>query len=309
MRRSFVLAVGVALLLVVSAAPAYAAAAAEGRGDSLVVLTGDAVVPVGETVETVVVFDGAVEIAGRVSETVVVLNGPTTVTGHVGGDVIVLSGQLTLADGSFVGGDVYAERRSIEPGAAVQGAVRSPASIDWALGWASAITMLAVWFAIAVSVLVLGLALIGLAPRAADATYDAVRTSLGPSIGWGLLVFIGLPIVGAAAVGTLVGIPLGIALLFGLALIFAIGQTAGAWFLGRRLVRGPSRAVSFLLGWAIVSGLGLVPGLGGLIWFGTTVAGLGAIAVAVWRVRRAPAAATAPASSGGATPPPLPAGA
>jgi len=307
MRRSLALAVGVvaSLLLLPAGSASAAAAAVPGRGDGLVVLTGDVVVPVGETVDAVVVFDGTVQVAGRVSEAVVVLNGPTVISGSVGGDVVVLSGRLTLTDGAFVGGDVYAQRRSIESGATVQGVVRSPASVDWALGWASAITMLAVWFAIAISVLVLGLVLIGLAPKAADATYEAARTAIGPSIGWGLLVVIGLPIIGAVATGTLIGLPLGIALLFGLALIFAIGQTTGAWFLGRRLVRGPSRAVSFLLGWAIVSVLGLVPGLGGVLWFAATVVGLGAISVAVWRVRRASAEAAVP----GAAPPPMPAGA
>jgi hypothetical protein len=300
MRRVFIVVVG-ALFVLLPVTPAFAAAGPSG--ESLVVLTGDAVVAEGESVQTVVVFDGSAEIAGHVSETVVVLNGPARVSGQVEGDVVLLSGRLTLTDGAIVGGDVYAERRTIAPGAAVEGVVRSPASVDWALGWASAITMIAVWFAIAISVLVLGLALIGLAPRAADAAYTAARTALGPSIGWGFAVFVGLPVVAAAAMGTLVGMPLGIALLLALVLIFAIGQTAGAWFLGRALVGGPSRAVSFLLGWAIVSGLGLIPGLGGLMWFAATVTGLGAISVALWRARSVSSAAAAPAL------PPMPAGA
>lgn len=300
MRRVLVLVLG-ALAVLLVAPPAFAAA--QPNDESLVVLTGDAVVAEGEVVRTVVVFDGSAEIAGHVTETVVVLNGPVTVSGQVDGDVVLLNGRLSVTDGAFVGGDVYAERRTIAAGATVEGVVRSPASVDWALGWASAITMLAVWFAIAVSVLVLGLVLIGLAPRAADATYAAVREALGPSIGWGLVVFVGLPIVAAVAMGTLVGMPLGIALLLALALIFAIGQTAGAWFLGRALVGGPSRAVSFLLGWAIVSGLGLIPGLGGLMWFAATVLGLGAISVATWHARRGTAETSTPAI------PPVPAGA
>jgi hypothetical protein len=175
--------------------------------------------------------------------------------------------------------------------------------VDWAIGWASVAGVLAFWFAIAISVLFLGLVLIGLAPRAADAAIEAARTAIGPSIGWGLGVFFGIPIAGAMAVGTLVGIPLGIALLLALALIFAIGQTAGAWLLGRRLVAGGSRAVSFLLGWAIVSGIGLVPVLGGVMWFAATVMGLGALSVAAWRARTVPGERTAP------LPPPMPAGA
>lgn len=300
MRRVIVVAFG-GLLLLLPATPAFAAV--QPVDDGVVVITGNVVVAEGEVIRTVVVFDGSAEIAGRVTETVVVLHGPVVVGGRVDGDVVVLSGRLTLNDGAVVGGDVYAQRRLIAPGATVEGVVRTPASVDWAFGWASAVTMIAVWFAIAISVLVLGLALIGLAPRAADATYAAFRGAIGPSIGWGFAVVVGLPIVAGLAMGSLVGLPLGIALLFALVLIFAIGQTAGAWFLGRALVGGPSRAVSFLLGWAIVSGLGLVPGLGGVLWFAATVAGLGAISVATWRARRAPGEAAVP------VPPPMPAGA
>lgn len=300
MRRAFVLLVGSSIVLL---ATTPALAAVGPNGESVVVLTGDVVVPAGETVEAVFVLDGSVDVMGRVTDAVVVLNGPTRISGRVDGDVAVLSGRLFVADGAVVAGDVYAEHSTITPGATVEGVVRSPANLEWAVGWASAATALALWFAIAISVLLLGLALIGLAPRAADAADRAARTALGPSIGWGAAVFFGIPIVAALAVGTLVGIPLGIALLLGLALIFAIGQTVGAWLLGRRLVAGPSRAASFLLGWAIVSGLGLVPGLGALMWFAATVVGLGALSVAAWRARTAPSDLTTP------VPPPMPVGA
>lgn len=84
----------------------------------------------------------------------------------------------------------------------------------------------------------------------------------------------------------MVGIPLGLGLLAALLLIYALGYSAAAWVQGRSLVREPTAwAVAFLAGWAILRVLALIPILGGLVWFAAVVFGLGALAVAIWRVR------------------------
>jgi hypothetical protein len=69
---------------------------------------------------------------------------------------------------------------------------------------------------------------------------DAGRTQVGPAIGWGLLVFFGLPVLAICALVTLVGIPLGLGLLAALGLIYALGYGASAWILGRSLLRPPT---------------------------------------------------------------------
>jgi hypothetical protein len=40
--------------------------------------------------------------------------------------------------------------------------------------------------------------------------------------------------------------------------------------------------VAFLVGWAILRVVALVPVLGGLVWFAAVVFGLGALVVAIW---------------------------
>jgi hypothetical protein len=93
---------------------------------------------------------------------------------------------------------------------------------------------------------------------------------------------------------TVVGIPLGLGLLAALLLIYALGYSAAAWILGRSILRGPtSWVVAFLVGWAILRIVALVPILGGLVWFAAVVVGLGTIAVAIWRARSAPRATAA----------------
>lgn len=286
MRRvaMFVLA---GLLVLAVASPAWAATAEPGDR-SLVVLTGDALVPAGEVVDAVVVFDGAVVIEGRVRDAVVAFHGPVTIaeTARVGKAVVVFDGTLTVEAGAVVAGDVYADDRQISPDATVEGTVSSLARFTVGFGWAAVIVGFLFWLSVAISILVLGLLLLWWAPRAADAVAAASTSALGPSIGWGLLVAFGLPIAAVLAMATLVALPLGIVVLLALAFLFAIGQTAGAWLLGRRIMSTASRAAAFLVGWAIVSGLGLIPLVGGLAWFAATVVGLGAIAVAVARARR-----------------------
>ena len=122
------------------------------------------------------------------------------------------------------------------------------------------------------------------------------RTGIGPSIGWGLLAFFGLPILAIIALVTLVGIPLGLGVLAALGLIYALGYAATAWIVGRRIVREPTAWIlAFLAGWGILRVLALVPVLGGLVGWAAAVLGLGALIVAIWRARTTSQAAPATA--------------
>ena len=207
---------------------------------------------------------------------------------------MVFDGQLRLLSGASVGGNVVARDPAIAPGASVEGTVSSTWQLDWAFQGAGVVAALMVWFMVAISVLVLGFILLGLAPRAADATYAAMHASVGGTIGWGLLAVVGLPIVGMVAVATLVGLPLGLGILLALALLFGIGHTTGAWLLGRSITHDRSRSVAFLLGWAILSAAALVPVLGQLVWLAATVMGLGGLVLALWHARRATVEAPVP---------------
>jgi hypothetical protein len=128
-----------------------------------------------------------------------------------------------------------------------------------------------------------------LAPRALDAAFRAASTSPGATIGWGLLLFFGLPILAVIALVTIVGIPLGVALLLALLPIYAVAYATSAFMLGRAIVKPPtSRFLAFLAGWGILRVIALVPGLGVLAWLAATVFGLGALGIALWRSRRDP---------------------
>ena len=100
--------------------------------------------------------------------------------------------------------------------------------------------------------------------RGATRIVDTARTRIGPSIGWGLLAFFGLPILAIIALVTIVGIPLGLGVLAALALIYTLGYGATAWIIGRRILRaGTAWVGAFLLGWGILRVLALIPVVAG----------------------------------------------
>lgn len=276
-------------------------AAAKDDPQDQVVISGDVNVLPGRTVGDVVVVDGAVNVGGRVEGDVVAVSGPVRVAGTVDGTISAVSDRVTLLPTARVTGDVQYgdESPRVLPGATVDGKVSDegwdqlndfPWGVVGAFAW---------WLAVSISALVLGLVLLALAPRAADAAFGAVQTAIGPVIGWGAVLFVGLPIVAVVALITLVGIPLGLGLLLALVPLGALGYVTACYLLGRRLVKEPrSRMVAFLAGWGILRVLAIVPFLSTLAWLAAVIVGLGALLVALWRARAttAPSTGAAPAT-------------
>ena len=291
MRRSLILGL-LSLTLLAVATPAWAQ---DGPGqEAFVVLSGPADVPQDQQVGDLVVFHGSSTVDGTVNGSLTAFDAPVTISGRVNGDVVVFNGRVELRSGATVTGDVVSQADPVlASGATIGGATRRvQTNVNWdGFGWAG---RLAFWLAVSVSTLLVGLVLLWLVGRGAARILEAGRTRIGPSILWGLLVFFGLPILAILALVTVVGIPLGIGVLAALGLIYAVGYSASAWILGRSILRGRTAwVVAFLLGWAILRAVALVPILGGLAWFVAVVFGLGALLVAIWRSRSAgPAAPT-----------------
>ena len=217
------------------------------------------------------------------------VSGDTEISGEVTGDVTVISEPAMIGSSARIGGDLrYGdEKPEIASGAQIDGEVsdegwsdlRPAGWIGWA-GWA------AFWFALALSSLALGLLLLLIAPRAADAAYRQARDGAWESVAAGLAIFILLPILAVLALATLVGLPLGIAVLLALLPLGAVAYVTTLWVVGRALVKPPrGRVVAFLAGWAIFSAITLVPFIGILAWLAAIVFGLGVLGLALWRAR------------------------
>jgi hypothetical protein len=268
--------------------------------DDQIVLTGSLTVGADQNVDTALIFNGPATIDGTVREDLVVFNGDTEISGTVEGDVVVLNGSVAVRSGAEVGGDlVTSSTPDVEDGATVRGSRRSvTTNIDWDITWFAGRFLW--WLGYTVSVLILGMLLLAFAPGLDGAILEGIRGRLGATIGWGVALFFLIPIAAGILLVTVVGTPLGLFVLLGLALLYTVGYTASVIGLGRLLMSSSSRYVAFLVAWLILRGLALIPVVGGLVWLAAAAWGLGLLAVAI-RGPRAERSAMAPPP-----PPPMP---
>jgi len=298
LRRLPPLAALLALLAILAPATAAATTGAHEQ-DAIVVVSGDVAVEPGETVAGVFVVSGDARIAGTVDGDVFVLAGDVLVSGTIDGNLFTASGTARLLPSAEVGGDVnYADQR---PDVALDARVHGDVAKE---GWpeigglATLIGGFLFWLAISVSAAVLGVLLLLAAPRAADAVYARSRERIGPLIAIGIAILIVLPVAAVIAAVTVLGLPLAIGIVLALLPLGAVAYVTAAWALGRAILKPPrERALSFLLGLAILRAAALVPIVGLFVGLAALIVGLGLIGAAIGAAREP--AETAPARSPG----------
>ena len=148
-------------------------------------------------------------------------------------------------------------------GARVGGKISKEDWADAANGWGW-VSVLGWWLAVSVSTLIVGALLVWLAPGALYAAERAVREHLGASVGWGVAIAIGVPLLAILALVTLVGIPFGVALLLAAIPVLLVAYATTAWLVGRRVLRNRSTSpwAALLAGWGILRVLALIPVVG-----------------------------------------------
>jgi hypothetical protein len=280
MRRLLVGLVALCTLL-----PVSSALAADDGPEDRIVLSGSVLVDRGETVPgDVVVVDGDAVIRGSVEGDVVVVDGDVTIRGKVGGDVVAVAGLATLGRRARIAGDLvyFDEKPVIARGARVAGDVQKVDGSE--IGEALGALAIGIWVAFSVSLLLFGLILMLLAPRAAEAIARTARSRWGMAIGVGFAVFILLPIVAVLIALTIIGTPLGVLLLVSLIPLFAMAYVSTAFAVGRLILK-KSGIPAFLLGMLILCLLTLVPFLGGVVATLAIIFGLGLLFTTLIRAR------------------------
>ena len=253
-----------------------------------IVLRGDVVVPRGQVVGEVVVFTGTATVAGVVRGDVVVLDGPVTIGGQVSGDVVAIHGPIRLLSSAQVAGSVRGGGDvEVADGAQVHGGVARGVRFTLS-GPVGAFGALLASVAVAVSVLATGLLMLLLAPRGLERLATVGRERPFVSAAWGIALTLAVPLAAVAAGATVLGLPIGLAALLSIGLLWLVGIAAATWVLGRAFVREPRpRIAALAAGWGIGTAVGLVPILDLAWWLLGGAFGLGAIAVAVWGARSA----------------------
>jgi hypothetical protein len=142
------------------------------------------------------------------------------------------------------------------------------------------------WLAVSLSTLLLGLALVLLAPGGLERAAAAARTSWPAAAGWGVLLALVLPAVAIVATASVLGLPLGLTLLLALAFVGLLGYVLTVFAVGRLAVgRDRSSVLAMMAGWGIATAVGVVPYLNAAVLVAGSVFGLGLALVAAWRVR------------------------
>lgn len=284
MRRVWPLAV--LIMAAVLALPATAAA--WNMDEPVVVIYGDVRVEEDERVDGVYIARGDVRLDGGSTDDVVVFSGHATIEGRIEGDLVVFDGQPYLLPGAHVSGDVrYGgdHRPLISRDATVGGDVVEE---DWedSLEVLPFVGAVALWLGVGVSLAILGVLLLLIAPRAADAISARSRDRFGVVIAIGIAVAICLPLAAGLAALTLVGLPLALMIALALLPLAALAYIAAAYALGRRIVQPPrGRLGAFLAGFAILWGVTLIPILGFLVGLAAVVFGLGLLGAAIGAAR------------------------
>ena len=287
---------------------AHAAGAQDGGNhgsDRRISVTGGLVVASGETVAgpavsangpvridgrvngAVYVGRGDLRIDGRVTGDVLVLDGDALISGRVGGSVTVLNGRATVRRGADVHGDVASRTAPAAARGTVQGHVER-LDINSLFAGFVVVILVVLWVAVTLSTALLGLLFVWLFPRAADAVVVAGRR-VWTSFFLGLFVGVIALVLGLAIMASVVGIPLGFAVLGTLAVLVPLGYVASALIFGRLMVhRGGTggRLGAFFAGFGILRFGALVPGLGFVIGFFFATYGFGAVIIAAWRAGR-----------------------
>jgi hypothetical protein len=266
----------IGILLLCCLVPAANASAADNDRVSVV---GNVLVDRNETAGDVFVVDGDVTIRGRVTGDVFVIHGDVTIRGTVGGDVGVVDGRATLGRRGRIAGDLnYRKKTPVRaPGSRVGGDVKKIK-----FGDASVLGAVAFWIGVTISILLLGLILLLIAPKAGAAVARTAKTKALIAALVGVVGFFLLPVIAVLVCFTIVGLPIGILLGLLVLPLYAMGYCAAALAVGRLILKN-AVVLAFIVGVVILQVLGLIPIAGALIGLLATMFGLGLVLVTMVR--------------------------
>src|SRR5438477_2528711 len=233
------------------------------------------------------VAGGTATVSAPVTRRVQMSSGSLTLKNHVGGDVRGRVDRLKL-DGAQIGGNLdYTSNNAVElvNGARVAGTTtrHMPTDANSArngfLGWLREL----------IGLFALGLLMIFLLPGLSARAIDTLRALPWPSLGIGAAILVITPIVALIIfiIGLLIGgWWLGVLLVPIWILVLAVGYVVSGFLLGRLLFAqlgwgGYHDALALLGGLFVLTILGLIPILGGLVGLAAVVLGAGAMALTV----------------------------
>jgi cytoskeletal protein CcmA (bactofilin family) len=273
------------------------AQATDEQGGLLLRINGNLAVAAGESADALVVINGDAAVAGSLTGPLVVVNGDAVVDGSVTETITVVNGTLDLRDTARVDGDVILVNSELSqaPGAVVTGEIQRESGLrfTWGTGGFVWFTILA-WLAFTIVVLVAGLLFAAVGGRQLSTAAGLITSRPGETVLAAVLVWVLLPILAVLFFFTLVGIPLGLAvLLILLPALWFLGYLVAGTRLGAALLTAGNRPAershpyfAALIGLLVLQLLLFVPAIGGLIAFLAGLIGAGALVYLAWNAAR-----------------------
>ena len=266
-------------------------------------INGPVHIAAGDTASAVWVVNHDATVDGLVREGLGVINGTARITGRVEGGVVVVNGRLELAPGARIERDVMLYRSVMTRAndAVIAGTVHN--ETGFSLG-AAAIWI--AWLSFTIVVVVAGLLFAELGPRTLteSAAYQAAHG--GRSALTALLVVGTIPAIAIMSFATVIGIPLGLTLLFVVipALSFlgylVTGSTLGLVLVRRVAASGAwtSRYRTIVVGLVTLQVLVALPVVGGLVGLMASLFGVGALVARSWSQRERAVPTPVPLAAG-----------
>jgi len=291
MKRLLVMAATVAFILSLGAPAVLAAEPIRDGGRVLVSVNGPVDIPAGDHLDTLVVLGGDARISGDV-RSIVIARCTATLVGATTESLVVVNGTADLQAGTTVRGDVRTLNGTVtqQPGTEVLGSVRTLDADLAALGLLliPAFILLFIGFALATVVAALLVAAFG--ARQVRSVESLIVREPGHVLLAGIAGMVALPLVAVLLIATVVGAPMGFALIFIVlpAIAFLAWIVAAIWigdWIVARLRGTPEADRPYR---AAVVGV-IVLALAGVFPFVTAIAtlfGFGALLLTAWRVLR-----------------------
>jgi cytoskeletal protein CcmA (bactofilin family) len=251
------------------------------------------ITPEARVVGNATLAGGSITVDGPVDGDLRAYGERITVNARVNGDLQFAGDQLRIGPDARIGGTVVYRgggRLVIDPAAQVTGGVRKVTSErDWQRLARGA--TIAGGITLSFGMMLLGALLVLALPRFSREAAAAIRRTPWQSLGAGCAMLVGVPVMLAFLVVTLIGIPLAVLLAFAYGALLVLGWLVAALFLGdtaleridaKKLDSAWWRALFLLIAIIVIAFVRQVPVVGPIAWWLLFLAGVGAFTLRAW---------------------------
>jgi cytoskeletal protein CcmA (bactofilin family) len=229
---------------------------------------------------------GSIEIAGHVGRDLSCDGGSVTIRGTVDGNATIDADDIRILQSARIQGDLeYTSDKEIEiPAGTVMGDVVYKRSEKKVEDIYSKITSSIISF---LSILLIGLLMVRFTGNTTTKVSDTIATQVLKSLGSGVLLLIAIPLMALILMITVIGIPLGLIVLFAYIVILYISKIFVGLAIGRPIVTYVKKESSspywhLVVGLIVIALATMIPLVGFFISLIVILAGLGGL-VTAWK--------------------------